>query len=175
MSPRTTSKSAFASKSRRGLISIQSPSGELLLDQQRFSEAVEKFDRAIEIERKKYVFPSFSMTRILGIGIYDVSLYRTPINVLPIVNKALAVYQWQQDLPTAERLLKEALEIDPECDSALATLAQLTLQQGNLEESIELFGRHADIARTEGELEQALTFKFVRLLITADFDAETAN
>lgn len=115
------------------------------------------------------------MTRILGIGIYDVSLYRTPINVLPIVNKALAVYQWQQDLPTAERLLKEALEIDPECDSALATLAQLTLQQGNLEESIELFGRHADIARTEGELEQALTFKFVRLLITADFDAETAN
>ena len=30
-------------------------SGELLLDQQRFQEAVEKFDRAIELEKAKYV------------------------------------------------------------------------------------------------------------------------
>ncbi len=32
-----------------------SSSGELLLDQQRYPEAIEKFDRAIEIERAKYV------------------------------------------------------------------------------------------------------------------------
>ena len=30
-------------------------SGELLLDQQRFQDAVEKFDRAIELEKAKYV------------------------------------------------------------------------------------------------------------------------
>ena len=30
-------------------------SGELLLDQQRYPDAIEKFDRAIEIERAKYV------------------------------------------------------------------------------------------------------------------------
>lgn len=84
------------------------------------------------------------------------------MNVLPLVNKALTIYQWQQDIATAERLLKEALEIDPETDSAVATLAQLTLQQGKLPEAIELFTRHANIARTEAELEQALTFKFVR-------------
>jgi import receptor subunit TOM70 len=30
-------------------------SGELLLDQQRFQDAVEKFDRAIELERQKCV------------------------------------------------------------------------------------------------------------------------
>lgn len=83
------------------------------------------------------------------------------MNVLPLVNKALAVYQWQQDLATSERLLKEALAIDPECDSAIATLAQLTLQQGKLDDAIELFDRHAKIARTEPELEQALTFKYV--------------
>lgn len=29
-------------------------SGELLLDQQRFEDAVEKFDRAIELEKLKY-------------------------------------------------------------------------------------------------------------------------
>jgi import receptor subunit TOM70 len=83
------------------------------------------------------------------------------MNVLPLVNKALTIYQWQQDLATSERLLKEALEIDPECDSAIATLAQLTLQQGKLTDAIELFDRHAKIARTEPELEQALTFKYV--------------
>lgn len=33
-------------------------SGELLLDQQRFQDAVEKFDRAIEIEKKKSGSPS---------------------------------------------------------------------------------------------------------------------
>lgn len=31
-------------------------SGELLLDQQRYQDAIEKFDRAIEIERAKYVY-----------------------------------------------------------------------------------------------------------------------
>ena len=30
-------------------------SGELLLDQQRFQDAVEKFDRAIELERQKCI------------------------------------------------------------------------------------------------------------------------
>jgi len=82
------------------------------------------------------------------------------MNVLPMVNKALAIFQWRTDMPAAETLLKEAIKIDPECDSALATLAQLMLQHSNLEEAIELFGRHAEIARTEPELEQALTFKY---------------
>lgn len=31
--------------------------GELLLDQQRFQDAVEKFDRAIELEKEKYAMP----------------------------------------------------------------------------------------------------------------------
>lgn len=34
---------------------FRSSSGELLLDQQRFQDAVEKFDKAIEIEKSKYV------------------------------------------------------------------------------------------------------------------------
>jgi import receptor subunit TOM70 len=35
------------------MISFFHQSGELLLDQQRFQDAVEKFDRAIELERQK--------------------------------------------------------------------------------------------------------------------------
>ncbi|KAH7325209.1 ADP/ATP carrier receptor [Rhizoctonia solani] len=111
--------------------------GELLLDQQRFQEAVEKFDRAIEIERQKKTLP----------------------NPLPLVNKALALYQWKQDLASATQLCKEALILDDECDAAVATLAQLSLQQGRVEEAIEMFTKHASIARTEAELVQALSYQ----------------
>ncbi|KAF8740239.1 mitochondrial outer membrane translocase receptor TOM70, partial [Rhizoctonia solani] len=111
--------------------------GELLLDQQRFQEAIEKFDRSIEIERQKKILP----------------------NPLPLVNKALALYQWQQDLPSATQLCKEALTLDDECDAAVATLAQLSLQQGRVEEAIDMFSKHASIARTEAELVQALSYE----------------
>lgn len=111
--------------------------GELLLDQQRFPDAIEKFERAIEIEKQKKIVP----------------------NPLPLVNKALALYQWKQDLPTAAALCREALALDNECDAAVATLAQLSLQQGRIEEAIEMFGRHAGIARTEPELVQALSYE----------------
>ncbi|KDQ12562.1 hypothetical protein BOTBODRAFT_112628 [Botryobasidium botryosum FD-172 SS1] len=110
--------------------------GELLLDQERFEDAVEKFDRALEIESHK----------------------TPPTNVLPLVNKALALYQWKSDVVIAEKLCREALEIDPECDAAIATLSQLTLQQGRLADAVEFFERHTKIARTEPELEQTVSF-----------------
>lgn len=62
--------------------------GELLLDQQKYQEAVEKFDTAIEVERH---------SRPLG------------MNVLPLVNKALALFQWKQDYDEAEKLCHKAL------------------------------------------------------------------
>ncbi|KAF8509489.1 ADP/ATP carrier receptor [Gautieria morchelliformis] len=111
--------------------------GELLLDQQRFQDAVDKFERAIELEKAK----------------------RPPMNVLPLVNKGLAFYQWKQDSVVAETLCREALVIDPECEAAVATLAQLSLQQGKIDAAVEMFSRHADLARTEPELVNALTYK----------------
>ncbi|KZO97277.1 mitochondrial outer membrane translocase receptor TOM70 [Calocera viscosa TUFC12733] len=113
--------------------------GELLLDQQRFQDAVEKFDRAIELERQKP---------------------RRRMNVLPLVNKALTIYQWKQDTNAAEALCREALEIDPECDAAVGTLAQFSLQMGKLETAIEMFKKGADIARTAPDLENALTYQY---------------
>jgi import receptor subunit TOM70 len=112
--------------------------GELLLDQQRFMDAVDKFDRAVELERAK----------------------PPPMNVLPLVNKGLAIYQWKQDITAAERCCEEALRIDSECEPAVATLAQLSLQQSKIDRAVEMFKRQAELARSEPELINALTYQY---------------
>jgi import receptor subunit TOM70 len=65
--------------------------GELLLDQQKYQEAVEKFETAVEMERK-------------GVGERG-----SGMNVLPLINKALALFQWKQDFSAAEELCQKAL------------------------------------------------------------------
>lgn len=79
--------------------------------------------------------------------------------MLPYVNKALALFQWKQDIVAAESLCKEALDIDPDCDVAVATLAQLSLQQGKNEDAITWFEKSGGLARTEGELVNAITYE----------------
>ena len=111
--------------------------GELLLDQQKYQEAVEKFDRAVEMEQQE---------RAVG------------MNVLPLINKALALFQWKQDFQAAEDLCQKALIIDPECDIAVATMAQLLLQQGKVTDALKYFERAAELSRTEGEIVNALSY-----------------
>ncbi|KAF3344339.1 hypothetical protein VD0002_g733 [Verticillium dahliae] len=111
--------------------------GELLLDQGNFQEAVEKFDTAIEMEKK---------TKPMA------------MNVLPLINKALCLFQQKQDFTEAEKLCQKALIIDPECDIAVATMAQLLLQQGKVTEALKYFERAAELARTEGETVNALSY-----------------
>jgi mitochondrial import receptor subunit TOM70 len=62
--------------------------GELLLDQQKYQEAIEKFDTAVDMEKS---------SKPLG------------MNVLPLINKALALFQWKQDFAQAEELCNKAL------------------------------------------------------------------
>lgn len=62
--------------------------GELLLDQGSFSEAIEKFDTAMEMEKQSKPMA---------------------MNVLPLINKALALFQWKQDFKEAEKLCQKAL------------------------------------------------------------------
>lgn len=114
--------------------------GELLLDQQKYQEAVEKFETAVEMERK-------------GVGERGGGM-----NVLPLINKALALFQWKQDFSAAEELCQKALIIDPECDIAVATMAQLLLQQGKVTEALKYFERAAELSRTEGEIVNALSY-----------------
>ncbi|TIB35456.1 hypothetical protein E3P86_02663 [Wallemia ichthyophaga] len=110
--------------------------GELLMDQGKFEEAVEKFDKAIELDMDRY-----------------------PVNVLPKINKALAIFQWKQDFNTAESLVRQAVTSDPENDVAIGTLAQLCLQQGKIDEAIEAFEKSAQVSRTEPELVNAITYE----------------
>lgn len=111
--------------------------GELLLDQQKYSEAIEKFDTAVDMEKQ---------AKPVG------------MNVLPLINKALALFQWKQDFAEAEKLCQKALIIDPECDIAVATMAQLLLQQGKVTEALKYFERAAELSRTEGEIVNALSY-----------------
>jgi import receptor subunit TOM70 len=62
--------------------------GELLLDQQNFPDAIEKFEKAVEMEKQN---------KPMG------------INVLPLINKALALFQWKHDFKEAESLCQKAL------------------------------------------------------------------
>ncbi|KAH0615294.1 uncharacterized protein H6S33_000930 [Morchella sextelata] len=111
--------------------------GELLLDQQKFQEAIEKFDTAVEMER---------------------TAKPMAMNVLPLINKALALFQWKQDFAEAEKLCERALIIDPDCDIAVATMAQLLLQQGRVQEALKYFEKAAQLSRTEGEIVNALSY-----------------
>ncbi|KAF2260461.1 mitochondrial precursor protein [Lojkania enalia] len=111
--------------------------GELLLDQQKYQEAIEKFDTAVEMEKT---------AKPMG------------MNVLPLINKALALFQWKNDFAEAEKLCQKALIIDPECDIAVATMAQLLLQQGKVTEALKYFERAAELSRTEGEIINALSY-----------------
>ncbi|KAJ5336361.1 hypothetical protein MYU51_012275 [Penicillium brevicompactum] len=111
--------------------------GELLLDQQNYSEAIEKFEKAVEMEKQ---------SKVMG------------INVLPLINKALALFQWKQDFQEAESLCQKALIIDPECDIAVGTMAQLLLQQGKVAQALKYFERAAELARTEAEIINAISY-----------------
>ena len=110
--------------------------GELLMDQGKFEEAIEKFDKAIELDQGNQ-----------------------PPNVLPKINKALAVFQWKQDFQQAENLVRDAVSSDPDNDVAVGTLAQLCLQQGKIQDAIESFEKSAQVARTEPELVNAITYE----------------
>jgi tetratricopeptide (TPR) repeat protein len=83
-----------------------------------------------------------------------------------MVNKALALFQARQDFESASVLCEEALQLDPTCDVAVATLAQLLLQQNKVEEAVTMFARSAELARTEPELVNALTYEHVRSFLS---------
>ena len=48
---------------------------------------------------------------------------------------------------------------DEQCDVAIATLAQLLLQQNKVHEAVKMFEKSAEMARTEPELINALTYE----------------
>jgi len=48
--------------------------------------------------------------------------------------------------------------VDPESDLAIATMAQLLLQEGRPQEALEYFEKSVDLARTEQELISTISY-----------------
>jgi mitochondrial import receptor subunit TOM70 len=128
--------------------------GEILLDQGNFQEALDKFKTAIELER------STAGSTPRG---------RKVRNVMPLVNRAVLYLQWRKDAKEAEKCLKEALKcnlleydelmiVDPESDLAIATLAQILLQEGRAVEALEYFDKAVELGRTEQELLSSISY-----------------
>ncbi|KAI1434185.1 mitochondrial precursor protein [Xylaria sp. CBS 124048] len=111
--------------------------GELLLDQGKYDDAISQFDTAMDMEKQ---------TRPMS------------MNVLPLINKALTLFQQKSEFAEAEQLCEKALIIDPECDIAVATMAQLLLQQGKITEALKYFEKAAELARTPPEIVNALSY-----------------
>ncbi|KAI1162830.1 mitochondrial import receptor subunit tom-70 [Nemania serpens] len=111
--------------------------GELLLDQGKYDEAIQQFDTAMDMEKQ---------TKPMS------------MNVLPLINKALTLFQQKSEFNEAEQLCEKALIIDPECDIAVATMAQLLLHQGKIADALKYFERAAELARTPGEIVNALSY-----------------
>lgn len=50
------------------------------------------------------------------------------------------------------------MPVDPDCDIAVATMAQLLLQQGKVDQALQYFEQAAKLARTEAEIVNALSY-----------------
>lgn len=48
--------------------------------------------------------------------------------------------------------------MDPACDAAVASLAQMLLEQGKPEEAIKYYEMAIGLARTQSELEHAISY-----------------
>ncbi|KAG1455469.1 hypothetical protein G6F56_007058 [Rhizopus delemar] len=105
--------------------------GELLVDQQKLTEAIDMFGKAITLD---------------------------PKNPLPYINKAMLMYQVMGNVDEATQLCKNALEVDPACDAAVASLAQILLEQGKPEEALQYYEIAINLARTQAELEHAISY-----------------
>lgn len=82
------------------------------------------------------------------------------VGVAPLVGKAtvLARQATPENFADATKLLEEACEKDPRSEQAKVGLAQLKLQQEDVETAIKLFEDAADLARSTDEKLQATTF-----------------
>jgi len=102
--------------------------GEILMDLQRFDDAMNEFDKASKI---------------------------APQLPFSYVNKAI-LYQQKMDLLNSEKFVRKAIEVDPECDIAHVHLAQICLQKHDIAESVEEYSKAIEVARTNMDLQQAV-------------------
>ncbi|KAA1080752.1 TOM (translocase of outer membrane) complex component [Puccinia graminis f. sp. tritici] len=110
--------------------------GELLFAEQKFDEALKRFDSAIQLEENR----------------------TGPKNVLPWVNKALVYATAQSDVAKATESCMKALEIDSNCEVAIQHLAQFKLQSNEIKEALKWYEKGIEVAMTELGLSQFIQF-----------------
>ncbi|CAG8483479.1 16020_t:CDS:2, partial [Acaulospora colombiana] len=106
--------------------------GELLADQKRVDEAIEQFNKAIELQQVNFA--------------------------LPFVNKAMLSHHVIGDSAQAEEFCRLALEIEPESDIANTIMSEILFARGNLEAALQCLEKYQEVARTEAELQGILEY-----------------
>lgn len=108
--------------------------GEILMDQKKFPAATAQFDKAIEVGK----------------------LSKSAFNVLPLVNKALVLFQASNSIDECIELCLKAVALDPQSDVANATIAQVYLQTQQSKEAYTYLMKSVQLARTIPEMVQHL-------------------
>lgn len=112
--------------------------GEILADRGDVKAACKQFDTASRLQK---ALPTFS------------------VGALPLINKALFISrEGLEHFDEAEKLLTEACELDPKSELARISLAQIKLQNDQVDEAIVLFEESSKLARTIEEKVQATSF-----------------
>ncbi|CAL9730175.1 mitochondrial import receptor subunit Tom70p [Monosporozyma unispora] len=119
---------------------------ELLTDKNDLNQALKEYDIAIKLEK----------------AISEKENGKIHVGVAPLIGKAAIIAKQQPVTPEnfqlATDLFQTAVDEDPRNEQALVALAQLKLQQEEVDTSIELFEKAAHLCRTNEERLQAITF-----------------
>ncbi|KAJ1672838.1 TOM (translocase of outer membrane) complex component, partial [Spiromyces aspiralis] len=124
-----------------------------------FKRAIEKFPQRSDI--LNYYGELLAEQGNVGeaIKIFETAVEKDKENPLPYVNQAIAVFQSTGDVQKALSLIRDALEVDAECELAVAALSQIYLQMGMFEESLAMLRRAVELAKSEEEMISAITFR----------------
>ncbi|KAI8641614.1 hypothetical protein BD408DRAFT_367982 [Parasitella parasitica] len=105
--------------------------GEVLIDQGKTQGAIDMFNKAMALD---------------------------PSHPIPYINKAMVLYQHLGNPEEAIQLCKNALDADPACDAAVASVAQMLIEQDRPWEALVYYEKAMDLARTQAELEHAISY-----------------
>ncbi|CDO96442.1 unnamed protein product [Kluyveromyces dobzhanskii CBS 2104] len=131
-----------------------------------FSEARRKFPTAPEVPNFYAEILAAKNTLDAAIKQYEIAIKLEDalpgihVGIAPMIGKATALIRnpTVENFVEASELFEEACKIDPRSEQAKIGLAQLKLQQEDIDEAIELFEDAADLSRSFDEKLQATTF-----------------
>ena len=131
-----------------------------------FSEARRKFPTAPEVPNFYAEILAAKNSLDAAIKQYDIAIKLEDalpgihVGIAPMIGKATALIRnpTVENFVEASELFEEACKIDPRSEQAKIGLAQLKLQQEEIDDAIQLFEDAADLSRSFDEKLQATTF-----------------